>query len=343
MRSPWANVSLLIILIVIIISGYIGLISGNERRAWVLVTHGIGAYALIWLFLWKSSIILSAFQRKKRWTRQRIIFAVMLLMLLTTVVMGLLWSLNGPIYIGGFSFVSLHIYLGVITMAIILFHVRRMRFIFRVDGTLGRRLFLGTAIATVAGSVLWRVTEAGKSVGGLVGATRRFTGSYERGSFTGRFPSVSWIFDYPAPIDKDSWRLKISGAVEQPTSFSFAELQQLPSVRKDVLLDCTSGWYTTQVWEGVSLADLLAQSGMADNAASVTIRAVSGYKRRFGLDQIGGWMLAYNVADAPLSHGHGAPLRLVAPHQRGYDWVKWVEQIEVNTTSEHLQSPLPLQ
>jgi DMSO/TMAO reductase YedYZ molybdopterin-dependent catalytic subunit len=44
-----------------------------------------------------------------------------------------------------------------------------------------------------------------------------------------------------------------------------------------------------------------------------------------------------------LSHGHGSPARLVAPGKRGFEWVKWVDHIEVNETSKWLQPPLPLQ
>jgi len=31
----------------------------------------------------------------------------------------------------------------------------------------------------------------------------------------------------------------------------------------------------------------------------------------------------------PLTPGHGAPLRLVAPSRTGFDSVKWVERLEV--------------
>ncbi len=45
----------------------------------------------------------------------------------------------------------------------------------------------------------------------------------------------------------------------------------------------------------------------------------------------------------PLSHGHGAPARLVAPGERGMEWVKWVTIIRVNESGPYVQSPLPLQ
>lgn len=335
MKFPWANVALLLILITLTISGYLGLVNGYESAAWRLWVHGIAAYALMALFVWKSSIILDAYRRKKRWTRERVAFSVMLLLLLLTVLMGLLWTFSGPIHLGGFSLVSLHIYVAVPVMLLLVWHVRRMKFIFKVRGMLDRRLFLGTAVSALAGILLWRTA-------GLVSGKRRFTGSYERGSFSGNFPPTSWIFDYPERIDVTAWRLHVAGEVARPYTLTYDELLALPLVTQEVLLDCTSGWYTTQIWEGVPLLVVLERAGLLAGAASVTIQAVSHYKRRFALAELEGMLLAVRVAGAPLAHGHGAPVRLVIPNRRGYDWVKWVTQIWVNGSDAIWQSPLPL-
>ena len=83
-------------------------------------------------------------------------------------------------------------------------------------------------------------------------------------------------------------------------------------------------------------------------AASVTFEAVSGYRRRFPLDEAAGALLALGTADElgdayrPLSHGHGAPARVVLPGQRGMEWVKWLAVIRVNESGALWQSPLPL-
>ncbi|MFZ1399363.1 MAG: molybdopterin-dependent oxidoreductase, partial [Candidatus Promineifilaceae bacterium] len=80
-----------------------------------------------------------------------------------------------------------------------------------------------------------------------------------------------------------------------------------------------------------------------DAAASLSIISVTGYQRRFTLAEARGYSLALDVADAPLSHGHGFPLRLVAPDQRGVEWVKWITHLRLNRTSKIWQLPLPLQ
>lgn len=338
MKFPWANIALLIFLISLTLSGYLGLVNGAEASAWRLWLHAISAYGLTVLFGWKSTIILDAFRRKKRWTRERVIFLVMLILLLLTVLLGLLWTFNGPLYLGGFSLVSLHIYLAVPVMLLLLWHLRRMKFIFRVQGSLSRRLFVGTAVSAAAGILLWQATEAGKAIAGLLGAERRFTGSYE----TGRFPTVSWLFDAPSPLAVDHWILHIEGAVSRPFSLAYDELLAQPPVERTAVLDCTGGWYTTQVWAGVPLRVLLAQAGLLDTAMSVTVISHTGYWRRFPLAVVDQMLLAHHVAGTPLSHGHGAPVRLVVPQRRGYDWVKWVTQIRVDTSPAIWQPPLPL-
>ena len=72
-------------------------------------------------------------------------------------------------------------------------------------------------------------------------------------------------------------------------------------------------------------------------------RSVTGYGRRFPLDEAGDLLLATRVEGETLSAGHGFPLRLVAPGRRGYDWVKWVAELEVSRDPAWLQPPLPLQ
>ena len=109
------------------------------------------------------------------------------------------------------------------------------------------------------------------------------------------------------------------------------------------VIDCTGGWYSEQIWSGVGLDEVLALAGPGPDAASVTVRSATGYYRKFSMSEARSYMLATHVGDAPLSRGHGFPARLVAPDKRGFEWVKWVEEIEVNETSKWLQSPLPLQ
>jgi DMSO/TMAO reductase YedYZ molybdopterin-dependent catalytic subunit len=349
MKRPWVNLLLLVLLSIQAVTGYLGFTNGRETAAWILVLHGIIAYGLVLLLFLKATIIGDAWRRKKRWTGRRAGFVIVLVLLGLTLLSGLLWTFQGPLYLGGFSLVSLHIYIAVPLMMLMFWHAWHMRFIRRVPGATGRRLFLGGLATALGGLALWAAVGRAKAAAGLTGAARRFTGSYETGSFTADFPVVSWIADRPPLVDMTVWRLRVEGAVERRLSLSYDELVALAQGEAVAALDCTGGWYSVQRWRGVSVGDLLARAGVQPTAASVTFEAVSGYRRRFPLAEAAAALLALGTADESgaayrsLSHGHGAPVRLVLPGRRGMEWVKWVAVIRVNEGGALWQSPLPLQ
>jgi DMSO/TMAO reductase YedYZ molybdopterin-dependent catalytic subunit len=89
--------------------------------------------------------------------------------------------------------------------------------------------------------------------------------------------------------------------------------------------------------------ELLERAGIKEDARSILFRSSTGYARRFSMEETGDLLLATHVEDEALSAGHGLPLRLVALGYRGYDWVKWVSELEVSRDPAWFEPPLPLQ
>ena len=107
-------------------------------------------------------------------------------------------------------------------------------------------------------------------------------------------------------------------------------------------LDCTSGWYADATWSGVALSALLEGVELGP-AVSLEVVSVTGYRRLFPLSEASSLWLATKVEGRPLSVGSGAPVRLVAPHRRGFWWVKWVGEVRLSERPAYAQSPFPLQ
>jgi hypothetical protein len=342
MRYAWVNVALLIIVAVEAVSGFLGLVSGSSGLGWLLWLHGIGGYAILMLARWKGSIVRNAWRRRRRLTFPRLSFALLAGLLLADLATGLIWTFVGRLVILGYSLITIHVGLAIAIGALLVWHVLRMRFVFRAPEAIGRRGFLRLGAATVAGVALWQAAGALASGLDLPGARRRFTGSYETGSLSGIFPRVSWLFDDPAPVDPATWHLIVDGLVERPLALAYEDLRTLASESVTATLDCTGGWYSSQKWQGIALGRLLDLVGVKDGARSVRIAAVSGYDRRFGVAEARRFLLATHVAGRPLDHGHGFPARLVAPDHRGFEWVKWVARIRVDATSPLLQPPVPV-
>jgi DMSO/TMAO reductase YedYZ molybdopterin-dependent catalytic subunit len=107
-------------------------------------------------------------------------------------------------------------------------------------------------------------------------------------------------------------------------------------------LDCTGGWYAEQDWAGIRVDRLLGQPGSRVAGRSIVVRSRTDYTRRFPLRDASRLLLATRVGGEPLSAGHGAPARLVAPGRRGFWWVKWVDAIDTDPLPWWWQSPFPL-
>jgi hypothetical protein len=342
MRAPWANLLLLLLLAAQLFTGFLVLTNGDYDHRWSTWLHGIGAYAIILLLIWKGQIIVDALRRKSVWTNARRAFLLLLALLLLTLITGIVWTLWGPIYLGGFSVISLHIYLAIPLIALLAWHTWRQRFVLRIPHSRDRRLLLRGMTLAASGALALELMN-GLRLQGLARLPRRFTGSYETGSFTGNFPTVSWIADRAPAVELKTWGLLIDGELAAPLSLSYEQLVEMETDEMTAVLDCTGGWYSEQVWRGVRLDRLLAAVGADERVKSLTLHSLTGYKRRFAIEEANDLLLAFFMAGEPLTGGHGFPARLVAPGYRGYEWVKWVSRISVQSSGPNLQMPLPLQ
>ena len=345
MPFPWANVFILIFGGLSLLSGFLGLIGGTPEWSLALDVHRISGFGLVALLVWKGRNILRSLMNRRNWRRRPGIVLgsiATLTLLIAALGLGLIWSLSGYFTLQGFSGVSWHIYLSLLLAPFVLVHALNHSWTLRTRFWLERRSFLRLAGLSVAGLALWRTGEIAAAVLNLPGNDRRFTGSYERGSFAGNsFPTTSWLNDDPDPIARDGWRLKVSGLVSRDLDLSLDDLAG-NGAGVTAVLDCTGGWFSTQEWKGAPLRDVLQAAGVEPGAGSITVRSVTGYQRRFSLAEADGYLLATHVGGDTISHGHGAPLRLVAPGKRGFEWVKWVVAIHVNDTGKWWQPPLPL-
>ena len=345
MAHPWANVFILIVGGVSLASGFLGLLGGSPEWAPALLVHRISGYGLVALLIWKGRNIVAPLLNRRRWARNLALHIgglALLALLLAALTLGLVWSFSGYFSYLRISGLSWHIYVSLVLAPLVLWHVQRHTWTLRTRFWVERRSFLRLAGLGLAGFALW---QAGKQTAGVIdlpGTERRFTGSYERRNFAGnRFPTTSWLNDNPSPIEKDGWRLKVSGLVERELDLSLADLTRSDG-SLTATLDCTGGWHSTQDWDGVPLLDVLERAGADPEARSIAVRSVTGYQRRFTMDEAREYLLATHVGGEPLWHGHGSPVRLVAPGKRGFEWVKWVVSVHVGDAPSWWQSPLPL-
>jgi DMSO/TMAO reductase YedYZ molybdopterin-dependent catalytic subunit len=310
-------------------TGMVSLFAASPGEGWVFVAHDVLAFALAGLLVVKMRRVWRRLFDPSQWDRLVKAGVIATLFVALALVSGWLWSGGGRISIAGFTLLSWHLVLGWALTAAVTVHAflrrRRMRWQEATD----RRQFLVAAGGVVGAVALWRVQRPVSAFFGLRSAHRRFTGSYESASFEGNvFPSTSWVADSPRELDQSSYRLAVTGLVEDELSIPLDELSAGHALT--ATLDCTGGFYSTQRWRGVRLAELIDRAGPQAKAGHVRVVSHTGYRWSFDLRTARGLLLATHVGDEPLSHEHGAPVRLVAPGRRGFEWVKWVTRVELH-------------
>jgi sulfoxide reductase catalytic subunit YedY len=134
-------------------------------------------------------------------------------------------------------------------------------------------------------------------------------------------------------IDMEQYRLSVNGLVDNPISLTYEELLRYQTVTQVVLMICPGFFADNAEWTGVPVHDLLEEARIDPDATAVIISEVGGsYRKELLLKDImanDGIFLAHTVNGEILPEKHGFPLRLVAKGKYGYDWVKWVDNIEV--------------
>ncbi len=317
-----------------LLTGLISLVSGHLGDWIIFALHGAAGLWLLLLLWGKLRRVWPRVMHFGRWDRRTILGLLALLSVVLALGAGIWWVAGGQLYFAGFNLLNWHITLGFAIAAAILLHMFARAKRLRRRDVVGRRRALHFGALLLGGVALWPVQQVALRVFHLPGAKRRFTGSYESGSFAGNaFPTSSWVADAPRPLDTQSWRLSTGGAVGNARDFSYEELLATND-ELEATLDCTGGFYSTQRWRGISVGRLLDQIAPPQEASYVSFISVTSYRWSLPLQEARAALLATHTGDEPLSHAHGFPLRLVAPGRRGFEWVKWITRVEVLTAPD---------
>jgi DMSO/TMAO reductase YedYZ molybdopterin-dependent catalytic subunit len=325
------NLALLLLVPAATLSGAVTFLVGSGPVAAVVVAHGVAGLAVLTVSPWKAAIVRRGLRRRRPGRRLSLALTGVVLIALAS---GLAHSTGLLLGTPVLTALQVHVAAGVAAVVLTVAHVRRRR-------TRPRATDLTRRQAVRAGGLLLGTGALYAALGGaatalaLPGAGRRATGSYEVSSRSpDGMPVTSWLFDVAPYGDRATWTVTVRSAGVVRV-WSVEELRAMGD-RASVVLDCTGGWWSRQEWSGARLTRLLPDGA----TGSVEVVSRTGYRRRLPLSY--DLLVAVDVGGAPLSTGHGAPVRLVVPGRRGYHWVKWVDRVDHDHRPWWQQVPLPL-
>lgn len=339
MSTRTVNTTLFALVVAQWLSGFGAFLAGAPSGRWVVWAHAAGGGTIVVLLAWKGRVILASLRRHGWgwWAAPSVALLALLLVALAT---GLLWSTVGLPSLLGSSGLTWHTIVSIMMLPLFWTHAWKPHPHPRPRDYLHRRRFLRRAALLTGGVALWQGFEAATRGASLPGAGRRFTGSRDAGGAGADFPHTSWLADDPDVIENTVWRLEVRGLVRSPLTLAITEIDI--STTCSAVIDCTGGWFAQRTWQGEEVTALLDRAGLRDGVRSIVVTGVTGYSRRFSMDEARLSLLAARVDGEALGHGHGAPLRLVVPGHRGYDWVKWVTRIDASRLPAWWNWPLPI-
>ncbi len=162
-------------------------------------------------------------------------------------------------------------------------------------------------------------------------------------SANGTFYRIDTALTVPS-IDASSWKLKISGMVENPIEIGFDELLALPLTEHIVTLMCVSNevggaLVGNATWLGYPIRELLKKAKPTSGADMVLSRSYDGFTASTPLsvlqEEDRACLLAVGMNGEPLPLEHGFPVRMVVPGLYGYvSATKWVVELHVTTFAQ---------
>ena len=142
----------------------------------------------------------------------------------------------------------------------------------------------------------------------------------------------------PAP-----YKLSVGGLARAPFSLDYREMIALPAVDQVSDFHCVEGWSVPDVaWRGFRFRELAERAEPLPEAKYVVFHSLgqtgakpkgqAHYIESFPLSRLldpgQEIILAHGLGGKPLPLDHGAPLRVIAPHDLAYKSIKFVERVE---------------
>ncbi len=130
---------------------------------------------------------------------------------------------------------------------------------------------------------------------------------------------------------KVDWDLKISGAVSDPLTLSFADLAKRDQILlDDVVMRKSQGEDTTNDWEGPALDAILTEAGATDGFATIVCTASDGYAKEIPAADLADAIIALKQDGEWIATGDpDTPIRIVIPSLPANSWLFGLVELSV--------------
>ena len=180
--------------------------------------------------------------------------------------------------------------------------------------------------------LLWSISRWNDRVQAALFDPRRLAPTYTEAEITRPFPFNAFYEEPLAPVvDGASYRLALSGRIEDKRPWSLQELRALPQASQITRQVCVEGWSAIGKWGGVPFRHFLERIGADLSARYVGFLCADKYSTSIDMATAlhPQTLLALDFPGGPGETKYGFPVKLRVPTKLGFKNPKFVAEIFV--------------
>jgi DMSO/TMAO reductase YedYZ molybdopterin-dependent catalytic subunit len=143
---------------------------------------------------------------------------------------------------------------------------------------------------------------------------------------------VFWAEGHPGILDREAWRIEVTGLCRRPKAFTWQELSSMPKTVADARLTSVTRFSVRGMWGGVKVSDLLDLVEPEESVKFVRFWSVNKfYETSVPLEvaRREKMLLAWEFDGEYLDEDYGGPVRVLCPYLWGYKSAKSVVAVEL--------------
>ncbi|MEJ2374888.1 MAG: molybdopterin-dependent oxidoreductase [Pseudolabrys sp.] len=160
--------------------------------------------------------------------------------------------------------------------------------------------------------------------------------TYTEADVTRPFPfNAYYSLDEAPRVDPATYRLEISGLVDDKKPWTLDELHKLPEVSQITRHVCVEGWSAIGSWQGAVLSDFLKRIGADTCAKYIFFKCAEGYTNTIDMPTAlhPQTQVTFKFDHKLLPVAYGFPMKIRMPTKLGFKNPKYVVAMEVTNVN----------
>jgi DMSO/TMAO reductase YedYZ molybdopterin-dependent catalytic subunit len=186
-----------------------------------------------------------------------------------------------------------------------------------------------------AENVLRKVSAFNDGAQAALFSKTKLAPTFSEKDITRPFPFNAYYDEDEAPVvDPATYKLEISGLVDNKKPWTLAELHALPEVSQITRHVCVEGWSAIGSWQGAVLSDFLKRIGADTRAKYIWFKCAEGYTNTIDMPTALHLQtqMSFKFDHKILPRAYGFPMKIRIPTKLGFKNPKYVVAMEVTNT-----------